>query len=55
MASTLYDTDFRRWALDQAQSVRDGGTLDVEHLAEELESLGRSQDEQLYNRLARPE
>ena len=42
--SRHYDIDFAGWAFDQAARLRDGGVegLDVEHLAEELESLGRS-------------
>ena len=53
MSRTLYDTDYRGWALEQARNVRTGGgEIDREHIAEELESLGRSEEEQLYNRLA---
>jgi hypothetical protein len=50
--ATLYDTDFHAWAFEQAQKLRNGDPVDVENIAEELESLGRSEQEQLTNRLA---
>jgi len=49
---TLYERDFHAWALEQARKVRAGDQIDSEHVAEELESLGKSQQQQLVNRLA---
>jgi len=48
----LYETDFRAWALEQARRLRSGESVDVEHVSEELEGLGRSEQQQLVNRLA---
>lgn len=44
-ARTAYEPDFALWCLDQAALLRAGRTdgLDFEHLAEEIETLGRSQ------------
>jgi serine phosphatase RsbU (regulator of sigma subunit) len=48
-AATLYERDFYAWTQDQAAALRAlpervrPNTLDVEHLAEEIEDLGRSQ------------
>ncbi|MBV9746051.1 MAG: DUF29 domain-containing protein [Acidobacteriia bacterium] len=49
--SSLYERDYHRWALEQAAKLRRGDPLDSENIAEELESLGRSQEQQLINRL----
>ena len=40
-----YDTDFYGWTQAQAAAIRakDLARLDIEHLAEEIESLGRSE------------
>jgi hypothetical protein len=45
MTIPTYDTDFYAWTQQQAAALRDRKwmTLDVEHLAEEIESLGRSE------------
>jgi hypothetical protein len=48
----LYETDFHAWAFEQAARLRGGQPVDAGNIAEELESLGRSQEEQLTNRLA---
>jgi hypothetical protein len=47
-----YDTDFYAWAMDQAARIRALAVpgLDVENVAEEIESLGRSQKSQLTSR-----
>jgi Domain of unknown function DUF29 len=39
-----YDEDFYAWTVEQARLLRSGklSSLDVENLAEEIESLGRS-------------
>src|ERR1700691_3121234 len=46
-----HDTDFHAWALEQAQRLRAGEHIDVVNIAEELETLGRSEQQQLTNRL----
>jgi hypothetical protein len=49
----VYATDFYAWCLTTAQLVREGqwDAIDPEALAEELESLGRSQKRELESRL----
>jgi hypothetical protein len=51
---SLYDTDFYAWANTQAELLRSGrlAAADVEHIAEEIESMGRSEKRELLNRLA---
>jgi hypothetical protein len=57
-AAQLYEEDFVRWTEEQSSALRDAagvGTnlpLDWENLAEEIESLGRSQRYELRSRLA---
>jgi hypothetical protein len=50
---TLYDRDFHQWTQVMADAIRSGdwADLDTENLAEELESLGRQQRQELRNRL----
>ncbi len=50
---TLYDRDFHQWTCNMAQALRSGdwANLDTENLAEEIESLGRQQRQELRNRL----
>ena len=45
MSADLYDIDFYTWATTQAALLRSGrlGAVDVGHIAEELETLGRSE------------
>ncbi len=52
---SLYDRDFHRWLEDQAAKLRgrSHNDLDWENLAEEIESLGRSQKREVRSRLAR--
>jgi len=56
-AARLYDEDFVRWTEQQAAALREAaGTatnlpLDWENLAEEIDSLGRSQKRELRSRL----
>jgi hypothetical protein len=47
-----YETDFYAWAIDQAARIRALAVpgLDVENVAEEIESLGRSQKSELTTR-----
>jgi len=57
-AARLYEEDFVRWTEEQSSALRDAakvGTnlpLDWENLAEEVESLGRSQRHELRRRIA---
>jgi hypothetical protein len=48
----LYDTDINLWALEQARLLRDRrwADLDLENVAEEIESLGGSQRSEIWNR-----
>lgn len=50
----LYERDFYAWTLKNAELLRQGrlGEIDLEHLAEELDSMGRSEKRGLINRLA---
>lgn len=52
--STLYETDFYAWVNEQAALLRAGRLTeaDVENIAEEMESMGRSERRELANRLA---
>jgi hypothetical protein len=52
--SELYEQDFVRWTEDQAAALRAGrlDALDLENLAEEIESLGRRDRRELKSRLA---
>jgi Domain of unknown function DUF29 len=49
----LYDTDFYAWCLTTAALIRQGKwhDIDPESVAEEMESLGRSQKRELESRL----
>jgi hypothetical protein len=53
-AKLLYESDFYRWTVDQVECLRLGKLdgLDLENLAEEIESLGNQQRSELENRLA---
>jgi Domain of unknown function DUF29 len=50
-----YDTDFYAWTQAQAQALRtkDWPALDVDHLAEEIDSLGRSDRRAITHQLKR--
>jgi hypothetical protein len=52
--ATLYDTDFYAWTAEQAALLRAGrlSEADVENIAEEIESMGKSERSELINRLA---
>ncbi|WP_431856061.1 DUF29 domain-containing protein [Azospirillum sp.] len=54
MSDGLYDRDFYAWANQQAALLRAGKleAADIEHIAEEIESMGRSEKRELVNRLA---
>jgi hypothetical protein len=49
----LYERDFYAWTQEQAALLRSGRLeqLDTEHLAEEIEALGRQERRELVNRL----
>jgi hypothetical protein len=57
-ATRLYEEDFVRWTEQQSRALREAGRsatnlpLDWENLAEEVESLGRSQRHELRSRIA---
>lgn len=49
-----YDSDFYGWATEQAALLREGrlAEADIQHIAEEIDSLGRSEKRELVSRLA---
>jgi hypothetical protein len=51
-ASCLYDTDFHEWCITMAELLRAGriDAVDIEHVAEEIEDLGKSQYRELDSR-----
>ena len=53
MSATLYDKDFYKWALEQAHYIKTKAfdDLDIEHLFEEVESMGASEVRELESRL----
>ncbi|OKH30028.1 hypothetical protein NIES2119_31630 [[Phormidium ambiguum] IAM M-71] len=50
----LYETDFYAWTQRQAQLLRQHqlDCLDIENLVEEIDSLGKQQQQELVNRLS---
>jgi len=54
MNETDYDHDFYAWANAQTAMLRAGrlSEADIEHIAEEIESMGRSEKRELVNRLS---
>ena len=54
MTAVKYKQDFYAWAMQTAQALREGrlSEADLEHVAEELEDMGRSEKRALTNRLA---
>ena len=52
--TTSYDIDVVAWSNEQAQLIRAGkfDQLDLEHLAEEIEDVGKSEQRQLANRMS---
>ncbi|MGH8056718.1 MAG: DUF29 domain-containing protein, partial [Candidatus Entotheonellia bacterium] len=55
MHTHLYDTDFDTWAQQQAEVLRrkDWAALDIEHLAEEVEELRKSERKAVRSQLRR--
>ena len=53
MRNSLYERDFYAWANEQASLLRAGrvSEADIENIAEEIESMGRSEKRELTNRL----
>ena len=49
-----YDKDFYAWSLHNAALIREGklSKVDLEHVAEEIEDMGRSNRRELVSRLA---
>ena len=52
--TTSYDTDVVAWSNEQAQLLRAGkfNQLDLEHLAEEIEDVGKSEQRELANKMS---
>lgn len=52
--SRLYEQDFHAWTLEQSRLLREGRLeeLDLAHLIEEVESMGRTERRELKSRLA---
>src|SRR5882672_2294202 len=48
-----YDDDFHAWTEEQAQLLRAGdlSAIDAENIAEEIETMGRSERREIENRL----
>src|ERR1700722_14431185 len=53
MSDSNYDSDFYAWANEQAALLRAGrlGQADIEHIAQEIESMGRTEKRELASRL----
>jgi hypothetical protein len=51
--SALYDSDFYAWSREQADLLRAGklAQADIEHIAEEIDSMGRTEKRELVSRL----
>ena len=51
--SPLYDRDFYAWSREQAELLRAGklAEADIEHIAEEIDSMGRTEKRELISRL----
>jgi len=51
---TSYDADIIAWANEQARLLRAGrfADLDIEHVAEEIEDVGKSEQRELASRMA---
>jgi hypothetical protein len=51
--SPLYDQDFYAWSRQQAELLRAGklAQADIEHIAEEIDSMGRTEKRELISRL----
>jgi hypothetical protein len=54
MSNSLHDRDFHAWAMRQAELLRAGrvAEADLDNIAEEIESMGRSERRELGSRLS---
>ncbi len=54
MARALYERDVVRWAQEQARLLREGdfGRLDIEHIADEIEDVGKAEQRELASRMS---
>jgi len=54
MSANLYETDFYAWTTRQAELLRSGrlSDADIENIAEEIESMGKTEKRELVSRLA---
>src|SRR5579864_8782072 len=54
MKSLLYNRDFYAWSRQQAELLRAGklAQADIEHIAEEIDSMGRTEKRELISRLS---
>ncbi|HZZ61405.1 MAG TPA: DUF29 domain-containing protein [Roseiarcus sp.] len=52
--SPLYDRDFYAWSREQSELLRAGklAEADIEHIAEEIDSMGRTEKRELISRLS---
>jgi Domain of unknown function DUF29 len=52
--SALYDQDFYAWSNEQATLLRAGklAQADIDHIAEEIESMGKTEKRELISRLS---
>jgi hypothetical protein len=52
---TLYDSDFAKWTARMAELLREGrlGEVDLEHVAEEIEDLGKRDRWAVYSQMLR--
>lgn len=55
MSTPTYEQDFYAWALESARGLRERrfADIDIEHIAEELEDMGKSRSRALESQLAR--
>lgn len=53
MSANLYELDFHAWTQEQAAKLKSGrlAELDIDHLTEELESMGATERREIINRL----
>ena len=53
MGTTSYEGDVIAWSREQAESLRAGNfsQLDIEHLADEIEDVGKSEQRELASRM----
>jgi hypothetical protein len=54
MMGTSYEQDVVAWANEQAALLRSGNlsAIDIEHIAQEIEDVGKSEQRELANRMA---